>query len=92
MSQSEAYTPLNGSGGNSAPFDGSGGRRRSKKLRMVKKSTIRRMLRSKGLKMRGGNHDVGEGMAGEMGKAGGRRRRRGRSTRRPRSLFGVMKY
>jgi len=90
MSAVEGYIPVNGSAGNSSPF--AGGRRRShKKLRMVKKSTVRRMLRSKGLKMRGGGDAGAPG--GDSGALGGRRRRksRGRSTRRRRSLFG-MKY
>ena len=48
----EDFIPLNGSAGNSAPF---GGKRRShKKLRMVKKKTVRKMLKKMGLKMRGG--------------------------------------
>ena len=48
----EAYT-ANSSAGNSAPF---GGRRgsRGKKLRMVKKKTVRKMLKKLGMKMRGG--------------------------------------
>jgi len=48
----EGYT-ANSTAGNSAPF---GGRRRShgKKLRMVKKKTVRRMLKKMGMKMRGG--------------------------------------
>lgn len=48
----EAYT-ANSTAGNSAPF---GGRRgsRGKKLRMVKKKTVRRMLKKMGMKMRGG--------------------------------------
>ena len=90
MSAVEGYIPVNGSAGNSSPF--AGGRRRShKKLRMVKKSTVRRMLKSKGLKMRGGGDAPSSGP--EPPKMGGRRHRksRGRSTRRRRSLFG-MKY
>ena len=82
MSSSEGFIPANGSAGNSAPVVG--GRRRSHKLRLVKKSTVRRMLRSKGLKMRGG------GEPAEGGQAGGRRHRKTRRTRR-RSVFG-MKY
>jgi len=57
----EEFIPLNGSAGNSAPVTSLiGGKRRShKKLRMVKKKTVRKMLKKMGLKMRGG-------AAGEM--------------------------
>lgn len=70
-----------------------GGRRRShaKKLRLVKKKTVRRMLAKQGLKMRGG---VGEDTAvPETPPTGGRRRRHAskRTHRRRRSLFG-LKY
>ena len=92
---SEAYTVLNGTAANSAPF---GGRRRShKKLRLVKKNTVRAMLAKKGLKMRGGG-EIKEGMAapaatGAAPAPTGGRRRKSRATRRHRrrSLFG-MKY
>jgi hypothetical protein len=50
----EAYT-ANSSAGNSAPFGGRRHRSHGKKLRMVKKKTVRRMLKKMGLKMRGGN-------------------------------------
>ena len=58
-----------------------GGRRRSHKhkLRLVKKKTVRRMLKKMGLKMRGG---VESGVPGEVppaapgGQTAGRRRRR----------------
>lgn len=82
----EGFIPVNGSAGNSAPV---GGRRHSRKLRMVKKSTVRRMLKSKGLKMRGG----GEPGADAPAAMGGRRRRKSskKSRGRRRSLFG-MKY
>ena len=43
---------INSDAGNSAPV---GGRRRSKKLRLVKKKTVKRMLKKMGLKLRGGN-------------------------------------
>ena len=43
---------LNSGAGNSASV---GGRRASKKLRMVKKKTVKRMLKKMGLKMRGGD-------------------------------------
>jgi hypothetical protein len=88
MSAVEGFIPVNGSAGNSAPV---GGRRRShKKLRLVKKSTVRRMLKSKGLKMRGG--DAGASDAA-MGQSAGRRHRKShkKTHRRRRSLFG-MKY
>jgi hypothetical protein len=83
MSSVEAYSSaLNGSSGNSAPVGGPmGGRRRSRKLRLVKKKTVRRMLAQRGLKMRGG----GDGTEGTDGMEGGRRRRRTR--RRRHSLF-----
>jgi len=78
----EGYTAsVNGSAGNSAPV---GGRRRSHKLRLVKKKTVRRMLAKKGLKMRGGGEPVGEG-APSMD--GGRRRKSHKRTRRRRGLF-----
>ena len=56
---------------------GAGRRRRSaKKLRLVKKSTVRRMLKSRGLKMRGG-----EPNPGETSPEGGRRRRKSHGRR-----------
>lgn len=67
-----------------------GGRRRShKKLRLVKKKTVRKMLAAKGLKMRGG----GEMTGSEGASMGGRRHRKShkKTHRRRRSLFG-MKY
>lgn len=76
----EGFIPANGSAGNSAPF---GGRRRShKKLRLVKKKTVKRILAAKGYKMRG---------AGATGGAtGGRRHRRShRRTRRRGGMFGM---
>jgi hypothetical protein len=80
-----------------------GGRRHksAKKLRLVKKKTVRRMLAKQGLKMRGGNPTgadmaaVGGGPGPALAPAptGGRRRRGGKTHRRRggRSLFG-MKY
>lgn len=95
MSAVEGYIPVNGSAGNSAPVGGRRRRASHKKLRLVKRKTVRKMLAAKGLAMRGGE---GEGMAPEVkkegmveGMDGGRRRRRksGRKThRRRRSLFG----
>jgi len=72
-----------------------GGRRRSaKKLRLVKKKTVRRMLAAKGLKMRGGGAPEGaaEGAATAPAPAmGGRRHRKShrKSHRRGKSLFGM---
>lgn len=81
----------------------SGGRRRkhsAKKLRLVKKKTVRRMLAKKGLKMRGGE-PTGADMAAVGGGPGpalapaptGGRRRRGKTHRRSRKgLFGKMGF
>ena len=72
-----------------------GGRRHSKKLRLVKKKTVKRMLKKMGLKMRGGAPEDPASVSEEPETTdGGRRRRRGskksRKTRR-KSLFG-LKY
>ena len=98
----ESFVPLNGSAGNSAPV---GGKRRShKKLRMVKKKTVRKMLKKMGLKMRGGaaggeltadkvvTDKEAPGVVVPTVTTGGKRRTK-KSTRphRRRSLFG-MKY
>jgi len=67
-----------------SPAHAGGRRRRSgKKLRLVKKKTVRRMLAKKGLKMRGGEPKPDE-LDGAMG--GRRRRSRRRSHRR--GMFG----
>jgi hypothetical protein len=98
----EGFIPVNGSAGNSAPVTSLiGGKRRShKKLRVVKKKTVRKMLKKMGLKMRGGA--AGEVTADKVvtdkeapgvvvpPAAGGKRRHTKKSHRR-RSLFG-MKY
>lgn len=98
MSTVEGFIPVNGSAGNSAPV---GGKRRShKKLRMVKKKTVRKMLKKMGLKMRGGA--VGEVTAAKVvddkaapgvvvPPASGGKRRHTKKTHRRRSLFG-LKY
>ena len=80
-----------------------GGRRRShKKVRLVKKKTVRRMLKKMGLKMRGGA--AGEltpdklatdkeavGAVVKPAEGGRRRRRTGRkSARRSRKVFGLF--
>ena len=78
-----------------------GGRRRRsmKKLRLVKKKTVRRMLARQGLRMRGGTHGgpapASAGQASSdpapvIGSMGGRRRKSHRkSHRRRKSLFGM---
>ena len=93
MSAVEGYTPVNGSAGNSAP---TGGRRRShKKLHLVKKSTVRRMLKAKGLKMRGGGPDAPAAPDAPPAMGGRRHRRKSHKKthrrHRRRSLFG-LKY
>jgi len=77
-----------------------GGRRRShKKLRMVKKKTVKRMLKKMGLKMRGGasgevtgaNVVTDPAATGALipPASGGRRRKGGKSHRRSKGLFGM---
>lgn len=79
-----------------------GGRRRSaKKLRLVKKKTVRNMLKKMGMKMRGGGAEPSpapeaakSGPAPTTGTMGGRRRKshgkkHGKSHRRGKSLFGM---
>jgi len=95
---------LNGSAGNSAPV---GGRRRShKKLRLVKKRTVKRMLKKMGLKLRGGADAAAgpvevkpetlaadkdaTGVAAETGMGGRRRRRTGRNGKKSRKVFGLF--
>lgn len=79
-----------------APMPLGGRRGRSaKKLRLVKKKTVRRMLAAKGLKMRGGGPDPApeaakSGPAPTTGTMGGRRRKgRGGKSHRRKSLFGM---
>ena len=93
---SEAITPL-------TPAPVCGKRRSHKKLRMVKKKTVRKMLKKMGLKMRGGaagevtadkvvTDKEAPGVVVPTVTTGGKRRTK-KSTRRHRrrSLFG-MKY
>jgi hypothetical protein len=86
--------PSVGSVGNTAHAAPFGGRRRShKKLRLVKKKTVRRMLAAKGLKMRGGEAGGGPtpatGSQASSGAAPTMGGRRGKSHRRRKSLFGM---
>lgn len=93
----EAFIPLNGSAGNSAPV--SGGRRHSKKhLKLVTRKQARKMLKKMGHKMRGGADDAPGAVvevAKEEATTAGRRRRSAKKTQRRgrsrRSLFG-LKY
>lgn len=78
---------VNSSAGNSASVGGR--RRKSHKLRLVKKKTVRRMLAKQGLKMRGGGPVEGmqlNSSAGNSAPVGGRRHR-SRKTRRRRGMF-----
>jgi hypothetical protein len=97
----EAFVPLNGSAGNSAPVAGAavvkGGRRH--KLKLVTRKQARKLLKKMGKKMRGGEEKDIVGMAAgpetnseDSATSAGRRRRHTKKThRRGRSLFG-MKY
>lgn len=89
----EAFIPLNGSAGNSAPA--TGGRRHSKKhLKLVTRKQARKMLKSMGKKMRGGAPtDPVVVATEEKPEMGGRRRRGTKKTHRRgrKSLFG-LKY
>jgi hypothetical protein len=82
------------SGHTYAPAPLGGRRRRSmKKLRLVKKKTVRRMLAKQGLKMRGGGPEPALAAEASSGPApaGGRRHRKShrKSHRRGKSLFGM---
>jgi hypothetical protein len=85
----EAFIPLNGSAGNSAPV--TGGRRH--KLKLVTRKQARKLLKKMGRKMRGGEPNEVAAVVEEKPEMGGKRRgktqRRGRHSRR--SLFG-LKY
>ena len=80
-----------------SPLPLSGGRRRShKKLRMVKKKTVKKMLKKMGLKMRGGaaGEVTGDKVVTDPSATGavvgGRRGKSGRKThKRRKSLFGM---
>lgn len=93
MGAPEAFIPLNGSAGNSAPV--TGGRRH--KLKLVTRKQARKLLKKMGRKMRGGD-DAPAGVVVEDKtkevSMGGRRRRHGTKKthrRSKRSLFG-LKY
>jgi len=95
----EAYTPVNGSAGNSAPV---GGKKHRKSMKLVTKKRARTILKKLGMKLRGGAEDtkVAVPMADEdaaktdpPASTGGRRHRGAKKTQRrgKRSLFG-LKY
>ena len=85
----EAFIPLNGSAGNSAPV--TGGRRHRKHLKLVTRKQARKLLKKMGKKMRGGDDKIGA-VVEEKTEMGGRRRRHTKKThRRGKSLFG-LKY
>lgn len=86
----EAFIPLNGSAGNSAPVKG--GRRHRKHLKLVTRKQARKLLKKMGKKMRGGEANEPAAIVEEPTTEGGRRRRHTKKThRRGRSLFG-LKY
>lgn len=65
-------------------------RRHGKKLRLVKKSTARNILKKHGVKMRGGGEDADGGGPASPPAMGGRRRKshgRRHSRRKSRGLF-----
>lgn len=87
----EAFIPLNGSAGNSAPV--TGGRRHHRKLKLVTRKQARKLLKKMGKKMRGGNPDAPGAVVDEKTDTtmGGRRRHTKKTHRRGKSLFG-LKY
>lgn len=89
----EAFVPLNGSAGNSAPV--TGGRRHSKKhLKLVTRKQARKLLKKLGKKMRGGAPTDPVAVPSEMdkqastGSTGSGRRRTKKHRKSKRSLFG----
>lgn len=86
MNTPEAFIPLNGSAGNSAPV--TGGRRHRKHLKLVTRKQARKLLKKMGKKMRGGA-DEPAAIVEENKTEGGRRRKTARKSKR--SLFG-LKY
>ena len=93
----EPFTVSAGTAVAAAPLNGGRHRRSLKKLRLVKKKTVRRMLARAGLKMRGGDvattSSIEGAASGAMPLVGARRRRHTKKTHRrsKRSLFG-LKY
>ena len=87
MSAPEAFIPLNGSAGNSAPVTGG---RRHRKLKLVTRKQARKLLKKMGKKMRGGQQTDVVGMTEEK-STGGRRHTKKTHRRGRKSLFG-LKY
>jgi hypothetical protein len=89
-------TELNLGGTTASPANVTGGRhRKSHKLRLVKKKTVRRMLAKHGLKMRGGGEEPAmgsksTGTAAPM--AGGRHRRSHRKSRGGKKHRGMFHF
>jgi hypothetical protein len=88
----EAFIPLNGSAGNSAPV--TGGRRH--KLKLVTRKQARKLLKKMGRKMRGGDDMPAAVVVDDKTKLGATAGRRHRGTKKThrrskRSLFG-LKY
>ena len=97
----EAYTPVNGSAGNSAPV---GGKKHRKSMKLVTKKRARTILKKLGMKLRGGAEDskvavpkadaaAADDMSTPPASTGGRRHRGTKKTHRrgKKSLFG-LKY
>lgn len=93
----EAFVPLNGSAGNSAPVAGAavvkGGRRH--KLKLVTRKQARKLLKKMGKKMRGGeDKDIvaaasGSDVTGAVTTGARRHRGTKKTHRRGRKLFGM---
>lgn len=95
MATPEAFIPLNGSAGNSAPV--TGGKRGSRKLKLVTRKQARKLLKKMGRKMRGGEGDApGAVVAEDPSKKvtdgvalGGRKTKKHGRKHRGRKLFGL---
>jgi hypothetical protein len=95
MSAAEGFSAL-------SPLPVSGGRRHSaKKLKLVKKKTVRKMLKKMGMKMRGGAPAAAAGTGSVALEApvadavkeaamGGRRKTRGNKSRRSKRFLGMF--
>jgi hypothetical protein len=90
----EAFVPLNGSAGNSAPVTGGRRHRSKKQLKLVTRRQARKLLKKLGKKMRGGAPTDAVVVPTEMdkqastGSTGSGRRRTKKHRKSKRSLFG----